>query len=152
MRKYLYLLVSVLVIVLDQTSKWWMLHHLTLYHPQAIWPMLNLTLAFNTGSAFSFLSHAGAWHHWFFVIFSVGMSIFLLIWIYRLPVHARVQLINISLILGGALGNLIDRLRYGYVIDFIDLRFFPSFNYADLFTTLGVCLWIYRLEFMHLQE
>lgn len=137
-------LVVVLMLMVDQATKYWMLTHLTAYKPKPIMPMFNLTLAFNSGSAFSFLSHAGSWHHWFFVIFSLSMITMLFIWLFRLPSQAKLQSVALALILSGAIGNLIDRLRIGYVIDFIQVYYksfyWPVFNIADSCICLGAFL------------
>ncbi len=110
MNKWPWFLLSLMVILLDQASKYWAVSALMPYQPEAILPMLNVTLAYNSGAAFSFLSGAGDWHRWFFTGFSSIMSIVLAVWIGRLPQGARLQLTAVSLILAGALGNLLDRL------------------------------------------
>lgn len=141
MKKWDVVLWIVIFLTIDQLTKFWMLTHLTAYHPQPIVPMLNFTLAFNSGSAFSFLSQAGGWHHWFFVVFSLCMIFMLCLWIYRLPLAARCQRFFLALILSGAIGNLIDRLRIGYVIDFIQVYYktfyWPIFNIADSCICIG---------------
>lgn len=141
MKKWLWFLVAVVVILLDQVSKQWVLIHFSPYQPEKILPMLNLTLAYNTGAAFSFLSSAGEWHRWFFAGFGVVMSTVLMVWVMRTPQSARLQLLALNLILGGALGNLIDRARVGYVIDFIEVYYkayhWPVFNLADSAICIG---------------
>lgn len=144
MKKWYAILICFVALLLDQASKYWMMQHLMAYRPRPIFPMLNFTLAFNSGSAFSFLSKAGAWHHWFFVVFGISMSIFLCVWLARLPRHARLEMISVSLILSGAIGNLIDRLRFGHVVDFIQVYYkafyWPVFNVADSCICLGAFL------------
>ncbi len=144
MKKLAWYFISFIVIVCDQISKMWILHTITQYQPKRIFPFLNLVLAYNSGSAFSFLSGAGDWHHVFFTIFSSLMSLILVIWIWRTPAIARLQLIALTLILGGAVGNLIDRLHFGYVIDFIDAYFhtfhYPAFNIADSAICVGALM------------
>jgi signal peptidase II len=112
-------------------------------------PFLNFTLAYNTGAAFSFLSWAGAWHRWFFAGFSLFVSIILIFWLYKYSAKARLQAVGISLILGGALGNLIDRGIQGYVIDFIDVYYkhyhFATFNVADSAICIGAALLVLEL-------
>ena len=139
-RRYWFLLV-VAVLVLDQLSKYWANTSLTPYQPMPVMPLFNLTLAYNSGAAFSFLSGAGAWHRWFFVGFSLVVSAILMIWLWRTPTTMRLQPLGISLILGGAIGNLIDRGLNGYVVDFIDLYYkhyhFATFNIADSAITVG---------------
>ncbi|ETO93591.1 signal peptidase II [Legionella oakridgensis] len=144
MKKWPWFLLSLTVILIDQGSKYWAMHTLSFYQPFPVIPMLNLTLAYNTGAAFSFLSSTGDWHRWFFAGFSVLMSIILTIWITRISPKAFLQLISLSLILGGALGNLIDRVMLGHVIDFIDVYYqnyhWPIFNLADSAICLGAAL------------
>lgn len=144
MNKWPWFLVSMLVIFCDQASKYWALSYLSLYQAKPIAPMINFTLAYNTGAAFSFLSGAGEWHRWFFASFSFIMSIILVVWIVKLKPKAYLQHLSLSLILGGALGNLIDRAVYGYVIDFIDVYYkhyhWPVFNLADSAICIGAFL------------
>jgi signal peptidase II len=141
MKKWPWFALSILVVLADQATKRWAFLSLEPYHAKPIFPMFNLTLAFNTGAAFSFLNGVGGWHRWFFAVFSVVMSLVLTIWLIRLPSKATLQSLAISLILGGALGNLYDRARYGYVIDFIDVYYknhhFPVFNLADSMICVG---------------
>ncbi len=144
MKKWPWFVLVLVVICLDQASKYWASLDLMLYHPKPIFPMFSLTLAYNTGAAFSFLHNAGGWHRWFFTGFSLIMSIALIIWIIRLPSVARLQLAALSLILGGAIGNLIDRALFGFVIDFIDVYYknhhWPVFNIADSAICIGAVL------------
>lgn len=142
--------VSILVIIIDQLSKYIAMTTLDLYQAHAIIPMLNFTLAYNSGAAFSFLSGAGAWHHWFFAAFSFIVSIGVIVWMSRLSMRMQqLQIAALSLILGGALGNLIDRLILGYVIDFIDIYYgnyhWPIFNIADSAITIGSILLAFDL-------
>lgn len=141
MKKWHWFILSILIVLLDQGSKYWVEYNLTPYQPVPVFPMFNLTLAYNTGAAFSFLSGTGDWHRWFFAVFSLVVSIILLIWLWRTPINARLQSLGISLILGGAVGNLIDRGLNGYVIDFIDVYYkyhhFATFNLADSAICLG---------------
>ena len=142
--KWLFFVVSLLVILLDQATKYWAFKSLTPYQPETILPMLNLTLAFNTGAAFSFLSSTGDWHRWFFASFSGLMSIAIIVWMRQSPTTARLQLMALSLILGGAIGNLVDRILLGHVIDFIDVYYanyhWPAFNIADSAICIGALL------------
>ena len=144
MKKWPWFVLAVVVICIDQATKYWASVDLTPYHAEPICPMFNLTLAYNTGAAFSFLHNAGAWHRWFFTGFSLLMSIGLIVWITRLPSSARLQLAALSLILGGAIGNLIDRAVLGFVIDFIDIYYkhyhWPVFNMADSAICIGAVL------------
>lgn len=149
MKKGYWFILSLVVIVVDQVSKYWVATLLTPYKPMSVMPMLNITLAYNTGAAFSFLSGAGDWHRWFFACFSIVVSIILVIWLWRTPAQERLQSAGISLILGGAVGNLIDRGFQGYVIDFIDVYYkhhhFATFNLADSAICVGAALLVLDL-------
>lgn len=151
MKKWPWFVLSVVVILLDQVSKYWAFKTLIPYQPEAMLPMVNLTLAYNTGAAFSFLSGTGDWHRWFFTGFSALMSLVLMIWIIRIPQTARLQLSALSLILAGALGNLIDRMLLGHVIDFIDVYYthyhWPVFNLADSAICVGAILLLIDMFF-----
>ena len=107
-------------------------------------PYFNLTYVHNTGAAFSFLSDAGGWQRWFFAALAAIISVVLSVWLARLQKNETLLAVSLSLILGGAVGNLIDRLVYGYVIDFLDVYYqawhWPAFNIADSAITLGVAL------------
>lgn len=113
-------------------------------HPQL--PIFDLTLLHNTGAAFSFLAKAGGWQRWFFALIAVGVSITLLVWMARTPRQQRWLGVGLALLLGGALGNLYDRVVQGYVIDFISLHYdgyyFPAFNLADTAITIGATMLI----------
>lgn len=140
MKNWPWLVLSIVVIALDQLTKYWAITRLA-YQPVSILPGLDFTLAFNTGAAFSFLADLGGWQRWFFASFSLVISVALIIWLIRLPKQALLQCLAISLILGGALGNLYDRLFLGHVIDFIHLYYeqyhWPIFNLADSAVCLG---------------
>lgn len=144
MLKYLWL--SLLIIIADQISKTVMVNWLDLYERVAVLPFFNLTLAHNTGAAFSFLAGAGGWQRWFFVALAVLISLVLVIWLKRLAQTARLEAISLALIIGGAIGNVIDRLIYGYVIDFLDVYLgsyhWPAFNIADSAICVGAVLLI----------
>lgn len=146
MKKWFWLLLSILVIVIDQLSKYWVTASLSPYQPVPLLPMLNLSLAYNTGAAFGFLHGAGAWHRWFFPAFSLVVSAILVVWLWRTPSSDKIQACGISLILGGALGNFIDRGFQGYVVDFIDFYYkhhhFATFNLADTAICIGAGLLI----------
>ena len=140
----MWLCVSVLVILLDWQTKQMASESLALYRPQEIFSWLNMTLAHNYGAAFSFLNNAGGWQRWFFVVLASGVSLILLVWLLRLPRHEWRTGLSLALIIGGAVGNLIDRIQLGYVVDFIDVYFrdwhYPAFNVADSAITVGVVL------------
>ncbi|MGR9100029.1 MAG: signal peptidase II, partial [Gammaproteobacteria bacterium] len=110
----------------------------------AVLPYFNLTYVHNTGAAFSFLSDAGGWQRWFFAGLAVVISAVLGVWLDRLKKSEILLAVSLSLVLGGAIGNLIDRLVYGYVIDFLDFYYkswhWPAFNVADSAISLGVAL------------
>ena len=144
MKNWPWFLLSIVILLIDQLSKYWAASSLIAYQPEQIFPMLNVTLAYNNGAAFSFLSGTGSWHRWFFAGFSIIMSLILIIWLARLPVKAKLQSLAVSLILGGAVGNLYDRAFLGYVIDFIDVYYqnhhWPVFNIADSAICIGAFL------------
>jgi signal peptidase II len=142
----LWLLVTAAVIVLDLYTKQLATELLVLYRPHAVFPWLNMTLAHNYGAAFSFLSSAGGWQRWFFIVLASVVSVILLVWLFRLPRREWLTGLGLALVLGGALGNLADRVRLGYVIDFVDVHFkgwhYPAFNVADSAITCGIALLI----------
>lgn len=144
MLKWLWL--SALVIVLDQITKYMVTDSLHLFQSIPILPSLNLVLAHNTGAAFSFLSDAGGWQRWFFVVLAIGISIVIVIWISRLKTDERRLAVALSLVLGGAIGNVWDRIAHGYVVDFIDVYYgswhWPAFNVADSAIFVGAALLI----------
>lgn len=151
MKKGWWFFLSLLVILADQASKYWALSSLVAYQPEPLMPMVNFTLAYNTGAAFSFLSGVGGWHRWFFAVFSTIMSVVLVVWLIRLPSRAVLQCLALSLILGGAIGNLYDRAVLGHVVDFIDVYYqnhhWPVFNIADSAICLGVFFLILDMGF-----
>ncbi len=142
MLKWLWL--SLITVVADQWSKIVIDNSMILYQSIPVIPFFNLTYVHNTGAAFSFLSEAGGWQRWFFAAMAIIISIVLVIWIYRLKKHETLLAVALALVLGGAIGNLIDRLAYGYVIDFLDVFYqswhWPAFNVADMAISLGVFL------------
>ena len=142
-----WLWITLLVIVLDQLSKLIADHYLQFHRPVEIMPMFNFTLMYNKGAAFSFLANQGGWQRWFFLTLTSVVSIFIFLWIRKLKTHQVLQYTALALILGGAIGNLIDRAIYGHVIDFLDVYFqqhhWPAFNIADSAITVGAILLIY---------
>lgn len=136
--------ISALIIVLDQITKYAASHMLIMHEPVAILPFFNFTLMHNTGAAFSFLADQGGWQRWFFAVLALGVSIVLAVWLTRLKAHETWLALALSLVLGGAIGNLIDRVYYGYVIDFIDVYYntshWPAFNIADSAITVGAVM------------
>lgn len=137
-----WLTLSGLVISLDAWTKVLALKHLVLHQPvPVIDGLLNWTLVYNPGAAFSFLSDASGWQRWFFAVLAVGISGLLTWWLYRIPRGDWRQAAPYALVIGGAIGNLIDRLIHGHVIDFIDFylgaRHWPAFNIADSAIVVG---------------
>lgn len=149
-QKYMkhWLWLSIFVLVLDQATKWLVMGGMEPFEVIELAPHINLTLMFNSGAAFSFLADAGGWQRWLFAAFALGVSIGLAVWVWRLQPGERAMAIALSLVIGGALGNLIDRVLLGHVIDFIQVYLpwiplamfnpWPAFNVADSAITLGV--------------
>lgn len=141
-----WLWLSVAVIALDQLSKWWALHALQPAGvPHAVIPgLLNWTLAFNRGAAFSFLADGAGWQRWFFVVLACVICAVLVAWLARTPRRDWRNGLPLALIIGGALGNVIDRLHAAQVTDFIQVYFrqwsYPVFNLADSAITVGAVL------------
>ncbi|GGY03659.1 lipoprotein signal peptidase [Litchfieldella qijiaojingensis] len=138
-----WLWLAALVIVLDLATKAMASAWLTYGQPVEILPIFNLTLLHNTGAAFSFLAGHDGWQRWFFAVVAIGASIGLSIWMSRLKARETLLAAALALIIGGALGNLYDRLTHGYVVDFLSFYwgqyYFPAFNLADVAITLGAC-------------
>lgn len=143
-RQTRWLWLSALVVALDQGTKWMAEAALDPYLPVPLVPSLNLTLMYNEGAAFSFLAGAGGWQRWFFAGLATLVTIALGVWLHRLKATERMTAIGIALVMGGAVGNLIDRILTGRVVDFIDVYYadwhWPAFNLADSAITLGVAL------------
>ena len=141
---------SGLVIVLDQLTKLWVVSALRLGQSVELTSFFNLVFVYNPGAAFSFLSDAGGWQRWFFVVLALAVSGWLTLLIRQ---HAVERLLPLAaaLILGGALGNVIDRIRFGAVVDFVDVHaagwHWPAFNVADSAISLGVALLIWQQLF-----
>lgn len=142
-----WLAVALLIVVLDQVTKQLAETWLVYAQPLAVMPSFNLTLLYNRGAAFSFLNEAGGWQRWFFVTVSLLASVALLVWLSRLHSRQWPLALALSLVLGGAVGNLIDRLWLGHVVDFIQVYYgdwyFPAFNIADSAITVGAVLLIW---------
>ena len=141
-----WLLLSVFVVLADQASKAYIVGHFMEFEFTRILPVLDITRMHNVGAAFSFLASASGWQRWVFIGLAVTVSMGITIWLFRLPRNAPTLLAaGLALVLGGALGNVIDRIRLGHVIDFIhfhwDRAYFPAFNVADSAITVGAaCL------------
>lgn len=144
-RGWRWLPIAVLVIALDQFTKNWIAHHFVYGSRLVLLPVLEITLRFNRGAAFSFLADASGWQRWLFTGLAVAVAFGIIVWLRRLDARRHWLLaVSLSLILAGALGNLIDRLRLGHVIDFIVVHwkdaYFPAFNVADSAITVGAIL------------
>ena len=136
---------TALAIALDQASKLWMIHHFFILERVRLLPVLDIVLTYNTGAAFSMLADASGWQRWVFVVLAAGVSVVLLVWMRRLAAATQGLIAcGLALIVAGALGNMIDRVRLGHVIDFIwahwGEHYFPAFNVADSAITIGAAL------------
>lgn len=148
MKHWLWL--SLLILVLDQLTKWLVLTNLQPFEVIELIPNLNLTLMFNTGAAFSFLADAGGWQRWLLAITALAVTGALTVWLFRLKTSERWLALGLALLIGGALGNLIDRVLLGHVVDFIQVYLpfmpfaifnpWPSFNIADSAISIGVVI------------
>ena len=151
-----WLWVSLAVVVLDQYSKVLVNSALELYQSIDLIPSFALRKVYNSGAAFSFLSDASGWQRWFFIGLAVLVVIVLTVWLARLPRNQTRMALALSLVLGGAVGNLIDRVFYGYVIDFIDVYYaswhWPTFNIADSAITIGAALLLLDAFSVHKKE
>ena len=136
---------SLVVITADRVVKLWMMHHFAPAERVRVLPVLDIILTYNTGAAFSFLADASGWQRWLFVLLALGVSAALIVWMRRLSARVHGLLAcGLALIVGGALGNMIDRLTTGRVVDFIHVHwgahYFPAFNIADSAITIGAAL------------
>ena len=140
MARWLWL--SLLIVILDQATKWLAEALLLPFQPVPLMPLLNFTLMYNEGAAFSFLANAGGWQRWLFAGFALVMTLALILWLMRLNKGERATAAALSLVIGGAIGNLIDRVQTGRVVDFIDFYVgtwhWPAFNVADSAISLGI--------------
>jgi signal peptidase II len=140
-----WLLLSALVVLADQITKSYIATHYGEFEFTRVLPILDITLMHNVGAAFSFLATASGWQRWLFIGLAVAVSIGIVAWLWRMPRSHRLLAAGLALVLGGAVGNVIDRIRLGYVVDFIhfhwDRAYFPAFNVADSAITVGAaCL------------
>lgn len=139
-------LLALLLVIVDQWTKNLAQQHLSYAQAYEVLPVFDLTLVYNKGAAFSFLADAGGWQRWFFALLAASVSIALAVWIKRLGRHEKLLAIALAMILGGALGNLYDRVTLGYVVDFISIHYqqyyFPAFNIADSAISVGAVLMI----------
>ncbi|MEA3405266.1 MAG: signal peptidase II [Pseudomonadota bacterium] len=138
--------IAVVVIVLDQITKIWAVDTLVFGEPVAVMSNLNWTLAYNYGAAFSFLADMGGWQRWFFTALAAVVTVILVWWLKSLPNKLNIETWGINLVLGGAIGNVIDRILEGRVTDFIDFYIgtwhYATFNVADIAITIGAGLLI----------
>ncbi|MCP5473700.1 MAG: lipoprotein signal peptidase [Rhodanobacteraceae bacterium] len=143
---WVWLLLSVVIILLDQWTKGIAVASLQYQVSVPVVPGLNWTLVHNQGGAFSFLSDHGGWQRWFFLVVSSSVTVVLIEWLRRTARHHWLLCLPLALLIGGAIGNLIDRARLGYVIDFVDVYYgqwhWPAFNVADSGITVGIILLI----------
>ena len=141
-----YLAIATITLLLDQLSKWTALSNLQIGLPEPVLPFMNWLLLFNPGAAFSFLAQGGGWQRWFFTILGLLACIYIF-WLLRKNQNDKLLCVALSLILGGALGNVLDRLMFGAVVDFIDLHYgnwhWPAFNIADSAICIGAALIIW---------
>ncbi|MEX1213815.1 signal peptidase II [Saccharospirillum sp.] len=146
MKQSAWLLIAAMVVALDLWTKSLATQMLQYGRPVEILPVLDFTLLHNRGAAFSFLSSAGGWQRWVFTIIALAVSAVLLVWTLQLKPQERWLSVTLPLILGGALGNLYDRLTLGYVVDFVHFHwqgsYFPAFNIADAAITAGAIMMI----------
>jgi len=137
------------VLGFDQLTKWWVQNVLVLGERIEIFPWFSWVRWHNEGAAFSLLNSAGGWQRWFFVVLAIVFVGFILVELWRMPVRDRWMGWAYGLILGGALGNFVDRLMDGYVVDFVLVHYaqyyFPAFNVADSALFLGASVWIWRM-------
>lgn len=141
------MVVAIVVVLVDQLTKWAIVEWIPLYDRVPLNSFINLTHQKNAGAAFSFLADAGGWQRWFFVALATGVSAVITVWIWRIRNNGQIVLSSgLALVLGGAVGNLIDRILLGHVTDFIQVWFgswaFPSFNIADAGISVGATLLI----------
>lgn len=139
--------VAFVVVLADQVTKWAIIEWVALYEKVPLNSFINLTHQRNTGAAFSFLADAGGWQRWFFVMLASAVSMMIVVWLWRIRKERQAILAaGLALVLGGAIGNLVDRIMHGYVTDFIQVWFgswaFPSFNVADAGISVGAALLI----------
>jgi len=141
-----WLWLALAIVVVDQGSKELAEHLLIIHEPVSVVPSFNLFLTYNLGAAFSFLSNADGWQRWLFALLSTGISVFIVLWLRRVPQDQKWLACALALVLGGAIGNLIDRLfrAGGGVVDFIDIYYgawhWPAFNVADSAITIGAVI------------
>jgi signal peptidase II len=140
-----WLWLSFLVVLLDQTTKALVISTVKAQDSVALLPILDMVYLENTGAAFSILAQASGWQRWFFIVLAIGVSLVFMVWLRRIRADQTILAVGLSLVVGGALGNVIDRVMHGYVVDFIYFHWqrwdFPAFNLADTAISIGAgCL------------
>lgn len=152
---FVYYIIALVVLIIDQVTKIsfekWLVTEFN--SAPVIEPVLNWTLAYNRGAAFSFLANQGGWQKWFFAILGLMVSLFILSYLRKIPQNAKVLSFGLALVLGGAVGNVIDRILYGHVIDFIHVHYadvwhYPIFNIADIGICVGMTLVVVDMLFL----
>ena len=143
----IWLWLSFVVILADQWTKQLIIGSLEEFERIPLLPVLEFMRLHNTGAAFSFLDGAGGWTRWFFILLGISVSIFIVLWLRRMPRRGQgILAAGLAFVVGGALGNVIDRIRFGAVVDFLDFYVgdyhWPAFNVADSAITVGVTLLI----------
>ena len=140
-----WLWLSLLIVAADQLSKWFIVNQFEVFEVYPLGPLLELTRLHNTGAAFSLLAQASGWQRWFFVALAGTISAAIVWWLYTLPARGHPWLaIGLSLVLGGACGNAVDRLLHGHVVDFLHFHwqqwYYPAFNVADIAISTGAAM------------
>ena len=146
-RFVMWIIIAAVIVIADQLTKWAIIEWIPLYDKVPLNSFINLTHQKNPGAAFSFLADAGGWQRWFFVALSSIVSVVIAVWLWRIRRDGQTLLsAGLALVLGGAIGNLIDRILLGHVTDFIQVWFgswaFPSFNVADAGISVGAAMLI----------
>ncbi len=146
-RFIIWMIVAVVIVIVDQLTKWAIIEWVPLYDKIPLNTFINLTHQKNSGAAFSFLADAGGWQRWFLAVLASAVSIVIVVWLWRIRNEEQnILTAGLALVLGGAIGNLIDRILLGHVTDFIQVLFgswaFPSFNVADAGISVGAALLI----------
>jgi len=143
--------IAIVVISIDQLTKIWALNALVLHQPEALFAGLNMTLVYNSGMAFSMFDESGDVGRWLLSGLAIVISVVLLVWLWRLHHSERLLAVALGFVLGGAVGNVIDRIQLGYVVDFVDVYYqtwhWPAFNVADSAITLGAILLLWDTFF-----
>jgi signal peptidase II len=153
----LWITISTVIVVLDQLTKWAIVKWVPLYDKIPVNSFINITHQRNTGAAFSFLADASGWQRWFFVTLAAAVSTYIVYWLWRIRLDGQTLLsVGLALVLGGAIGNVVDRLLHGSVVDFIQVLIggwpFPSFNIADSAITVGAAFLIIDALFFSSRE